>query len=100
MQSGSVKRKDSKDKSKLNQWQKNIFAAVRQNNEKFLYDLFEKRDLKLKDFEIKDELGNTPLYYAVANKFVETVRGLLKIGVDVNVKNEFGNTALHRALIC
>ena len=49
---------------------------------------------------MKDEFGNSPLYYAVASKFVEVVRGLLRIGVDVNAKNEFGNTALHRALLC
>jgi ankyrin repeat protein len=50
------------------------------------------------DFQVRDETGNTPLYYAVANKSYEAVVALLKIGVDVNMKNEFGNTALHRAL--
>lgn len=61
---------------------------------------FDNKDLKLSDFEAKDEKGNTPLYYAVENKSYDIVKALLRIGVDVNVKNEFGNTALHRAMLC
>jgi ankyrin repeat protein len=80
--------------------QKNIFTAVKQNNPNQLFNLLENKGLVLKDYEVKDEHGNSPLFYAVSYKFVGVVKALLEIGVDVNQQNSFGNTALHRALLC
>lgn len=48
---------------------------------------------------MKDELNNTALYYATAGGHIETVKILLKCGVDINTKNEDGNTCLHKAMI-
>jgi ankyrin repeat protein len=62
--------------------------------------IFNRPETKLSDFEVKDEHGNTPLFYAVASKSFSTVVTLLKIGVNVNAKNQHGNTALHRAMMC
>ena len=52
----------------------------------------------MRNFDFQDHNGNTPLYYAVMNKHPDAVRELLRAGVDVNVKCEHGNTALHRAM--
>ncbi len=52
-----------------------------------------------KEFNFQDEQGRTPLYLAVVNKHVEVIRELMKIGADVNVKCEDGNTCLHRMVM-
>ena len=46
-----------------------------------------------------DELGNTPLYYAVQRRHLEIVEWLIQFGVDVNRRCQFGNTALHYAMM-
>jgi ankyrin repeat protein len=43
-------------------------------------------------FSAKDEHNNTALYYAVGGGHHESVALLLSSGVDVNIKNEDGNT--------
>jgi ankyrin repeat protein len=47
----------------------------------------------------KNDKGNTPLYIAVAYRHLETVRYLLERGVNVDAKNENGNTVLHKAFM-
>lgn len=84
----------------MTKWQKNIFTAVKQNAGHILLDMFESKGVRLRDFEAKDHNGNTPLYNAVGNRSFLTVAALLRIGVDLNQTNEFGNTALHRAMLC
>ncbi|CAI2360671.1 unnamed protein product [Moneuplotes crassus] len=54
---------------------------------------------KAKTFSVKDELGNTALYYAVDGGFFESVDLILKTGVNINIRNEDGNTCLHKAMI-
>lgn len=56
--------------------------------------------LLAKEFDFKDHLGRTPLYIAVVNKNLEVVRELVRIGADINVKCENGNTCLHRMMLC
>ena len=51
------------------------------------------------DFNVKDEHGNTPLYYAVKGLCVDAVEVLLRLGADTNLKNEFGNTCLHTTML-
>jgi ankyrin repeat protein len=51
------------------------------------------------ELDTKDNIGNTALYYAVSFQNFETVDILLRFGADVNCKNEFGNTPLHKALM-
>lgn len=46
-----------------------------------------------------DKAGNTALYYAVSAHHLDSVDMLLRLGVNPNVKCEFGNTALHRAMM-
>ena len=46
-----------------------------------------------------DSLGNTPLYYAVQHMHLEIVEYMIQFGVDVNHRCQFGNTALHYALM-
>jgi ankyrin repeat protein len=45
-----------------------------------------------------DEIGFTPLMYAVQSERLETVRVLLTAGVDVNYQSMHGLTALHVAV--
>lgn len=54
-------------------------------------------NLELHDF--RDQNGNTPLWVAAVNKNVEAFRELIKLGADVNVKCENGNTILHRLML-
>ena len=43
----------------------------------------------------KDEIGNTPLYYACLSGKLLLVANLIKDGVNIEEKNEKNNTALH-----
>ena len=83
--------------SDLTPVQKNILISSKSNNAKFLTDLATR--CHKSDFNVKDGLGNTPLYYAVKGLCVDAVEVLLRLGVDVNAKNEFGNTCLHTAML-
>ena len=43
------------------------------------------------------DLGSTPLHYAASRGLVEIARKLMQCGADINVRNEFGETALDLA---
>ena len=77
--------------------QKNIIISSKSNNAKYLSEAFKRAGKD--DFEVVDQHGNTPLYYAVKGQCQDAVEVLLSIGVDVNVKCEFGNTCLHTAML-
>lgn len=47
----------------------------------------------------KDSNGNTPLYIAIANRNMDTVKYLLERGVPIQSKNENDNSALHKAFM-
>ena len=49
---------------------------------------------------LKDELGNTPLYYAVKSLRFGICEKLVQIGAKVTLKNECDNTALHISMKC
>jgi ankyrin repeat protein len=74
-----------------------MFNACKKNN----YDYMEKNKDRLTQRELctRDNRGSTPLYVAVANKHVDVARYLLDRGVPVNVRNENGNTVLHKAFM-
>jgi ankyrin repeat protein len=50
------------------------------------------------NLDIKDELGNTGLIYAVKNNHINVISLLLNNGANVNEKDKLGNTALMIAL--
>ena len=83
--------------SDLTPTQKNILISSKSNNAKFLTELAKRA--KPTDFNVKDEHGNTPLYYAVKGLCVDAVEVLLRLGADTNSKNEFGNTCLHTTML-
>ncbi|MGE5371622.1 MAG: ankyrin repeat domain-containing protein [Solirubrobacterales bacterium] len=61
-----------------------------------LIDFFIKKGF---DVSVKDNLGETPLFYAVSSwdnseEARETIRMLLKNGADINAKNNLGENAL------
>jgi ankyrin repeat protein len=43
------------------------------------------------------DLGSTPLHYAASRGMADIARELLKSGADVDIRNEFGQTALDLA---
>ena len=46
---------------------------------------------------IKDDLNNTPFYYAVKHNNINIASYLIKKGADINLKCKNGNTAGHMA---
>lgn len=62
--------------------QKNILISSKSNNAKYLADAAQRAGKE--NFDIKDQHGNTPLYYAVKGQCKDAVEMLLRIGVDVN----------------
>ena len=46
----------------------------------------------------KDDIGDTPLYYALKNGHAEIAKLLIANGANVNDKNPIGNTPLHHAV--
>lgn len=51
------------------------------------------------DINVRDDLNNTALYYAVSNSYYEVTKVLLELGATVDLKNSLGNTALHKAFM-
>jgi ankyrin repeat protein len=50
-----------------------------------------------RDVNIRDAIGNCPLYYAAANGDLPFVQWLLDMQADVNFLCKDGNTPLHAA---
>lgn len=74
----------------------NIISAAKANTLKYIEKKME--ILTPECINIKDYLGNTPLYYASSKGHKEMVLLLIKLGADLNAQNSYGNTALHIAL--
>ena len=47
---------------------------------------------------VQDECGNSAMHYACQHYVVKSVKCLLEAGADTNVRNEAGNTPLHKFL--
>lgn len=67
------------------------FLKAVKNNEFLQVESMLKKDSKL--IHAKDSNNNTALLLANSNKMLEL---LIKYGADVDIKNKFGRTALHR----
>jgi ankyrin repeat protein len=55
--------------------------------------------LSKKELNFLDNLRISPLYLSVSKGFVPIVKYLVKIGAKLELKNEFGNTVMHKAMI-
>jgi len=75
----------------------NVFNSVKKNN--FNYIERNKDRIKVEQLCKRNRRGNTCLYLAAAHKNLESVRYLLEYGVPVDIRNEHGNTALHKAFM-
>ncbi len=53
--------------------------------------------LGLNDVSARGVNGETPLHYAAYRADIASAKLLLDAGVDINVRNSFGNTPLHKA---
>ena len=73
----------------------NLMTAVKTNTSSY----FEKKvnDLIPENLNIKDSMGNSPLYYACKGEYIKIARILLKFGANIDEKNNQGDTALHIA---
>ena len=83
--------------SNLTILQENLFMAAKKNQITYIqknYDRF-----TLADFDVKDNLGNTAIYYATQYMQLNVLRLLIECGADVNLRCELGNTALHIAMM-
>ncbi len=45
----------------------------------------------------RDDEGNTPLFWAIDDGYIETAQELISHGAEVNLKNNFGHTSLMSA---
>jgi ankyrin repeat protein len=75
----------------------NVFNACRKNN--FIYIERNKERINVEKLCSRDYNQNTPLYIAVANRHMDTVKYLIERGVPVDLKNEGGNTCMHKAFM-
>ena len=55
------------------------------------------KDYKFDLDNIKDEKGNTPLYWACINNYTEVAKLLIEHGADIDIKDNRGNTPLYQA---
>jgi ankyrin repeat protein len=69
-----------------------FFAAAKQGRADDLADMV----TKIKDPNIKDGVGSTPLHYAAQGGHVECVNLLLKAKANINAINNAGDTPLHK----
>lgn len=75
----------------------NIFISTKKNQVQQLLKYTE--NMTGADLDIIDNLGNTPVYYAVQNMHLEVLKTLIELGADVNKRCELGQTPLHQALM-
>eukprot|EP01022_Parablepharisma_sp_SALTPOND_P002944 TRINITY_DN1116_c0_g1_i1.p2 TRINITY_DN1116_c0_g1~~TRINITY_DN1116_c0_g1_i1.p2 ORF type:complete len:400 (-),score=18.72 TRINITY_DN1116_c0_g1_i1:1231-2430(-) len=74
-----------------------IMEAAKLNTVHYLKKKEQNNQLRPQYINIKDQKGNTPLYYAASANYVEVVKMLLKNGANPNTACENGDTALHAA---
>ncbi len=48
--------------------------------------------------ELRTGIGETALHYLTVENYADAVQLLIDLGAEVNVKNEFGNSALKEAI--
>jgi calcium-independent phospholipase A2 len=46
------------------------------------------------DINIKGDIGNTPLHYAISNRQLDMVEALITYGANINQGNDYGDTPM------
>jgi len=82
---------------KLTARQENIIGCAKGNNTTYLMKFRDQTTVA--DLNMRDNKGNTALYYAVSNCYYDVAKMLIQMGADVNKQNSLGNTALHKAFM-
>lgn len=72
----------------------NILEAVMKNDCKYIINYLEAGG----DLNVVDEKKETLLHKASRNNHFEVVDILIKLGLDINAKNRYGDTPLHLAV--
>jgi len=70
-----------------------LFSAIKHNEHKAVVQMIS----SLKDVNVRDEKGFTPLHYAAREGHVDLVKLLMSYGADLNARNEDEWTPLHKA---
>ena len=73
---------------------KNVNEAIMRNDCRYVIDYFEAGG----DINILDNKNETLLHKASRNEFYEMVDLLIKLGLDVNAVNKYGDSPLHIAV--
>jgi ankyrin repeat protein len=66
-----------------------------------VHDPARARDLVAVDatiLELRTGIGETALHYLAIENYADAVKLLIELGADVNVQNEFGDSALDEAI--
>ena len=71
-----------------------LFYQIKEHDFDEFCDLFERKQI---DLNARNPDNDSFLIYAVKCKAINFVLYLLKRGIDVNLENKYGNTALHYA---
>lgn len=75
---------------------KELIKAVLEDDEETFMKILDKHDLSVINFQ--DTAGFTALHYAVQDNKYDFVEKLLNAGADFELQDEYGNTALIRAV--
>jgi len=75
----------------------NTFQAAKKNQLSYI----QKNQTRYKpgDLNLKDQFGNSIVYYAVVNMHQAVLELLIKLGANLNQRGELGNTPLHYAFM-
>ncbi len=72
---------------------KDIFKNIHSKNTNAVIDLLDTNNIDVNDYNLVDELKNTPLHLAVATKNIDLTTYLINKGINKQKKNIFGETA-------
>jgi hypothetical protein len=75
-----------------------VLRAMIKEGETLLFNQYFIKNIRNIDINSKDENGNSFLILSIKEGMNNIIKLLLENGIDVNIKNNSGNTALHYAL--
>ncbi len=83
-----------------NEEEENVLYLAIINNNTASFDALLKAGADVNLWFDSDEEATGPLIFAIENESFEIAKKLIAAGVKTDVKNEFGQTALHLVLLC